>query len=141
MYNTDYKEEFYLSVTLIVGALKLQNIELVEACKKTLVALIGSQQVKSIMTAAIFQISDSDSSTFQWILKNLYNLEGQLTLKQGAIMFAIQELTSRGFVLGKDFSANHLGEILIKKNAKDALMRNTSALGDLFLEEILHTVD
>ncbi|NEP00932.1 MAG: hypothetical protein F6K58_20180 [Symploca sp. SIO2E9] len=141
MRNIDYTEKFYLSVTLIVGALKLQNMELVEACKKTLVALIGSEHVKSIMTVAIFQISDSDSSTFQWILKNLYDLEGQLTLKEGAIMFAIQKLTSRGFILGQDFSANHTGEILIKQNAKDALMANTSALGHLFLEEILHTVD
>ncbi|MBD2306759.1 hypothetical protein H6G17_14730 [Chroococcidiopsis sp. FACHB-1243] len=141
MYNIDHTEEFDSSVALLVDIFKLKNKALVESCRKTFIALFGSDCTTDMMTAAVFQLAATDSDTCHWALHTFYELDACLKLIEGAIKFAIQKLIGLGFVLGKDFSANANGEILLNRAAKITLLKNISDADWNFLKEILQVVE
>ncbi|MGL4621612.1 hypothetical protein [Chroococcidiopsis sp.] len=141
MYNIDHTEDFNLTVALLVDIFKIKNKALVESCHTTFIALFGSDYTTDVMTAAVFQLAATDADTCHWALHNFYELDACLKLIEGALKFAIQRLISLGFILGKDFSANANGEILLNRAAKLALLDNVSDADWNFLEEILQVVE
>ncbi len=137
MDNINSTEEFNLSITLIIGALKLQDKELVKSCEKTLTELLGSDYTSDIMTAVVFQLAQTDPETFDWTWQNFYSLNACRHLIKGIVMFAVKKLINQGFILGQDFSINHTGKIWIGKKAKAVLLEKSSATDRIFLKEIL----
>ncbi|NES20853.1 MAG: hypothetical protein F6K41_18445 [Symploca sp. SIO3E6] len=137
MDNLNSKQEFNLSVTLILGALKLQDKALVESCERTLTELLGSECTSNIMTAVVFQLAQTDHNTFDWAWKNFYSLDACQHLIKGIVMFAVKKLINQGFILGQDFSINYTGKICICQQAKAALLEKSSATDCIFLEEVL----
>lgn len=109
--------------------------------KDLLTTLLGYEYTTDILTAAVFQLAETDFDTCRWALRNFYDLKLHLHITEGIVMFAAQTLIDKGFVLGQDFSATPDSGILIKKNAKSALMKEISALDCLFLEEISQIAD
>ncbi|MGB7439733.1 MAG: hypothetical protein WA919_01580 [Coleofasciculaceae cyanobacterium] len=138
MSNTNQQSRLPLSVTLMVGALKLHDRELVESCEKILVDLLGCDSAKYITTTAIIQIFQIDSETYHWIWQNIPKVEYYLELKEIVVANAIQTLISKGFVIGQDFSAVSTGKILIEKQAKIALMGNYLEAERLLVKRIFH---
>lgn len=137
MDNINSTEEFNLSITLIIGALKLQDKALVESCEKTLTDLLGSEYTADIMTAVVFQLAQTDPDTFDWTWQNFYSLDACRYLIKGIVMFAVKKLINQGFILGRDFSINHRGKIWINPKAKTALLETSSATDRIFIKEIL----
>ncbi|MDV2996647.1 MAG: hypothetical protein N4J56_006301 [Chroococcidiopsis sp. SAG 2025] len=141
MYNIDRTEEFDSSVALLVDIFKLKNKAIVESCRKTFIALFGSDYTTDLMTAAVFQLAATDADTCHWTLHTFYELDACLKLIEGAFKFAIQKLISLGFILGQDFSANANGELLLNRIAKIALLENISDADWNFLKEILQVIE
>jgi len=129
------------SVELVINALKLQDKARMRSFKDLLTTLLGYEYTTDILTAAVFQLAETDFDTCRWALRNFYDLKLHLHITEGIVMFAAQTLIDKGFVLGQDFSATPDSGILIKKNAKSALMKEISALDCLFLEEISQIAD
>ncbi|NEQ66684.1 MAG: hypothetical protein F6K21_14495 [Symploca sp. SIO2D2] len=137
MDNLNPKEEFNLSMNLIIGALKLQDKALVESCEKTLTELLGSKCTSDIITAVVFQLAQTDPNTFDWAWRNLYSLDACQHLIEGIVMFAVKKLINQGFILGQDFSLSPTGKIWLCQEAKAALLEKSSATDCIFLKEIL----
>ena len=141
MYNTNPVKEFKLNVKLIIAALRTKNNQLIKACQATLSNQFGTDYLASVMTSAVFQLAEIDPDLFSWTWQHFYELDSCLDLIEQTVMFAIKRLIKKGFILGKDFSTTFTGEILITKEAKEALMESGSCLDHIFLEEILQIVD
>lgn len=140
MYNTNQQARLHLSVTLMVGALKLHDRELVESCEKILIDLLGCDCANYIATTAVLHIFRIDSETYQWIRQNFPQLESYLELKEVVVTNAIQKLISQGFIIGLDFSVVSTEKILINKRAKIALMQNSSEAARLLLRQIFQVL-
>jgi len=141
VYNIDRTEEFDSSVALLVDIFKVKNKALVESCRKTFIALFGSDYTTDVMTAAVFQLAATDSDTCHWTLHTFYELDACLKLIEEALKFATQKLISLGFILGQDFSANANGEIMLNRAAKKALLENISDAAWNFLKEISQVIE
>jgi len=141
VFNTNPVQEFKLNVQLIISALKTKNNRLIEACQETLSTQFGADYLASVMTSAVFQLAETDSDLFSWTWQHFYELDSCLDLIEQTVMFAVKRLIKKGFILGKDFSTTFTGEILITKEAKEALMESGSCLDHIFLEEVLQIVD
>lgn len=136
MYNTNQQTRFHLSLTLIVGALKLHDRELVRSCKKIIVDLLGSEYTDYIATTAVVQISQGDTTTYNWIWQDFPQLESCLVLKEKVVTKAIKKLISKGFIIGSDFSVASADQIMINKPAKMALMETAFEAERLLLKQI-----
>lgn len=141
MYNIDRTGEFDSSVALLVDIFKLKNKALVESYRTTFIALFGFDYTTDVMTAAVLQLAEIDAEACHWALHTFYDLDACFKLIEGAMKFAIQKLIGLGFVLGKDFSANANGEILLSRAAKLALLENISDTDWNFLEGILQVAE
>ncbi|NET58499.1 MAG: hypothetical protein F6K47_20795 [Symploca sp. SIO2E6] len=137
MDNINSTEKFNLSITLIIGALKLQDKVLVKSCEKTLSDLLGSEYTSDIMTAVVFQLAQTDPDTFNWTWQNFYGLDACRNLIKGIVMFAVKKLINQGYILGQDFSINPTGTIWLCPKVKAALLEKSSATDRIFLEKIL----
>lgn len=141
MHNTNKPERFKFHIELVIDALKLHDKAMVESFKDFLTSLFDPTYTTDIVTAAVFQLAETDPETCRWTLRNFYHLELHRDITEGVVRFATQKLISKGFILGQDFSANQNGGIVINKNAKAALMESTSASDHLFFEEISQVFD
>ncbi|MFH7026064.1 MAG: hypothetical protein ACHBN1_11830 [Heteroscytonema crispum UTEX LB 1556] len=137
MYKSNDVELFQFSLGKVIHILKLQNKTLVESHEKTITALLGSDYTANLFTAAILELSATDPDTLHWTFENFSTLHACTCLLEAVTRFAIQKLMKIGFVLGKDFSANSQGQILLNENAQTLLMESTSASDRLLLQKIL----
>lgn len=134
--NTNDSERFNFHIELIIDAFKLQNKAMVESFKDFLTTVFDPEYTTDILTAAVFQLAETDPENCRWALRNLYDLKLHHDIKEGVVRFATQKLISKGFIPGQDFSATQNGEIVINKNALATLMKVTSASDHLFIEQI-----
>lgn len=141
MHNTNDLERFNFHIELVIDALKRQSKALVALVEDFLTTLFGSEYTTDILTAAMFQLAETDPYTCRWALRNFYDLKLHRDITEGVVMFAAKKIIGLGFLLGQDFSVTSNGGILIKKYASAALREGTSASDWLFLEEILQLVD
>lgn len=141
MYKPKNLEPFKFDIDLIIDALKLHDKALLESFEVLFTTLLGSRYTRDILTAAVFQIAETDPETCRWALRNFYDLKLHGDITEGVRRFAIQKLIGKGFIFGQDFSVTLNGGILINKNARAALIEVTSASEHLFIEEISQMLD
>jgi hypothetical protein len=141
MHDINNSEAFDLGMTLMINALKRKHKALVESYESSFIALFGDDCTADIMTAAVFQLAETDPDTCHWTLQNFYTLDAYLDLLESAIVVAVKTLTNQGFVIGKDFSVLPTGEILISQSAKSALMKTATNPGHIFFEAIFRVPD
>jgi len=130
-------EWFNLSLELIIEALKLQKQSVVESIAVSLTTLLGSKSTADILTAAVFQLAETDPVICRWSWQTFSHLNFHLGLREEIQMFVTKKLISKGFLLGQHFSLTSTGGIVTSKNAQTALREGTTAADWLFLEEIL----
>ncbi|MBV8882441.1 MAG: hypothetical protein JO235_00350 [Chroococcidiopsidaceae cyanobacterium CP_BM_RX_35] len=130
-------EWFYLNLELIIEALKLQEHSVVECIAVYLITQLGFESTADILTAAVFQLSETDPDICRWSWQTFSHLNFHLGLRDEIQMFATRKLISKGFLLGQHFSLTATGGIVMTKNAQTALREGTTAADWLFLEAIL----
>lgn len=130
-------ELLQLSQMLMTGAIKLHHKELAESCERTLVAVLGYDETKTVMMSTILQLSETDPDSFRWISKQFRKSPTWLDLKETVVMMTINKLLNQGYVLGKDFSIAKDTTILVSASLKTQLSQATSTSEQLFLDEIL----
>ncbi len=142
MDHTDYNAEvFELNVAIVIQILKTQDKEILYSHEKNLKELKGYNYTAEVFIAALFQISELDPDIFSWAVKKLSDLDFYANLIYIVSQFATKKLVEKGFIPGKDFSANLNGQILINQNAKTVLLDSTSDFEDkILLQEILQVV-
>lgn len=141
MHNTNDVERFNFHIELVIDALKRQDKPLVALVEEFLTTLFGSEYTMDILTAAMFQLAETDPYTCRWSLQNFYDLKLHSDITEGVIMFAFKKLIAKGFIFGQDFSVTATGGVFINKYAKAALKEGTSASDWLFLEKILQLIE
>lgn len=124
MYNQNLEQfqDSNATVTLLIEALKLQDKDLVEICVTTLSHLVGSEEATHILNAAVCQLSNNYPEIRDWTAHNFPELEVCIDLQEHVCMFAVQKLINNGFILGKDFSTNISGTILVCPDMRVSLM-------------------
>lgn len=137
MYVRNNLSLFRTTLMTVVDTLKQQDKAQVESLEKTLVSLLGHNYTEHIFTAAILELSETVPVIFEWTFNTFPNLSACLTLQEQAKKFAIRKLMNQGFILGKDFSANHGGTILLNEKAKNALIASISDTEALLIQKIL----
>lgn len=130
-------ESFNFGIELVIETLKLQKQLAVESLTTALTALLGSESTSDMLTAAVFQLAETDPDTCRWTLRTFSTLKFYLDLREEILIFATKKLIGKGFFLGQHFSFTATGKIAMTKNAQAALMAVTTASDWLFLEEIL----
>jgi len=124
-----------------ISALEIEVEALVEVLKELVKTMQASEQTADVFAVVMHQLAEIDPDTCCWVLDHLYDLEAYLELIEKVVKFATQNLISKGFIFSQDFSANPAGGILIKRKARDALMKDATAFDRLLLEEILQVLD
>jgi hypothetical protein len=137
MYTRNDSELFNFSLTKIINALKTQNKARVESCEKTFNALLGANYTVNAFTAAILELSEVDTAAFRWTLENFAHLKACNYLLETFTGLTTQKLLKAGFVLGKDFSANSQGQLLVNKPARELLMNSESDTERLLIQKLL----
>lgn len=125
MYNQDLEQQFKdfdTAVNLLVDVLKLQDEDLVKVCEEALSNLLGSEETMHMFDAAMFQLAKTAPETCYWTWLNFPELQVCLDLKEHVCMFVVQKLIKKGFILGKDFSTNLHGEILVSRETRASIM-------------------
>ncbi|BDA71607.1 hypothetical protein CAL7716_057730 [Calothrix sp. PCC 7716] len=124
MYNQDLEQfqNLNATVTLLVEALKLQDKNLVQICEKTLNNLVDSEEATRILNAAVSQLRNTYPEIYDWTARNFPSFQLCKDLEEQIYMFAVQKLMNNGFILGKDFSTNMNGTILVRRDVKVSLM-------------------
>lgn len=133
-------ERFNHQTELMVHTLKLQNEAILKSVEELLAALIGFEYTSDILMAAVLQLSETDTDTCRWTLRNLHALQ-HLDVIEELSMFAVKKLIAQGFIFGRDFSITPNSKIILNKNAMDALMAGTSTADFVLLEEISQVVE
>lgn len=137
MHRTSSLEEFNLCVTLIVKLLKFQDKELIEACEETLVSLLGSERTADVMTAAVFQLLETEPDSYQWTIHNLSEIKAYQELRQDLIMIAVKKLIEQGFVFGTNFSTTYTNALLVDKETQAALLESLLPTDRILIKEVL----
>lgn len=114
---------------------------LMELLKELVKTMHASEQTANTLTNVMYQLAETDPDTCNWVLDNFYDLEDYLNLIEKILNFSTQKLIDKGFIPGKDFSANPGGGIIIKRKAMVGLMEEAAAFDRLLLEDILQVLD
>lgn len=137
MPNKNDSEWFNSGLELVIEALKFQKQSVVESVADSLTTLLGPASTTDILTAAVFQLSETDPDTCRWTLRTFSTLNFHLDLIEEILMFTVKKLIGKGFILGQHFSVTSTGRIVMTKSTQTALMEGTTASDWIFLEEIL----
>lgn len=144
MYNQDLEQEFKdfdTAVNLLVNVLKLQDKDLVKICEEALSNLLGSEEATHMLNAAMFQLAETAPETCYWTWHNFPELQVCLDLKEHVCMFVVQKLIKKGFILGKDFSTNIHGEILVSRETRISIMLDSVPLEWKFIKSVLQIAE
>ena len=128
-------------VELAIDVFRTQNPALVISLKDFLTVLPNPKCVEEVLTAAMYQLAETDPDACRWLLRNPFYLEPELDLVEVAIKLALTKLQNQGFVLGQDFKFEAKSRLQISDNAKTRLMIENSACDRLLLEEVLQVCD
>ncbi|BAZ12093.1 hypothetical protein NIES4071_39210 [Calothrix sp. NIES-4071] len=140
MYNQDFEQniqDFDTAVNLLVNVLKLQDRDLVKVCEEALTHLLGNEETTHMINAAMFQLAETAPETCYWTWHNFPELQVCMDLKEHVSMFVAQKLIQKGFILGKDFSTNIYGEILVSRATRVTLMLDCSPSEWKFIKSVL----
>lgn len=121
---------------LIITTWKFKSEAVVKSVEDYLVALLGSEYTTDILTAAVFQLAETDPDTCRWALRTDSTLNFRQEITEGVVRFAVKKLIDKGFILCQDFSLTSTGGIVITKNAQVALLEGSCTSDRIFLEEI-----
>ncbi|MFQ4146438.1 hypothetical protein [Chlorogloeopsis sp. ULAP02] len=130
-------ELFHFHLERAIYILKFQDKQLVEYWIEHLHLSLDYQYTDSLLTAAIFELSATDTDTCHWILDNFSDCQPYTDLLDNVIRFAIGKLIQQGFILGQDFSFTAEGKILLNEDTKNTLIADISVSDNLLLEKVL----
>ncbi len=130
-----------LHLDLAIDVFKTRNPALVISLKDFLTVLPNPKCVEEVLTAAVYQLAETDSDTCRWLLRNPQYLEPELDLATIAMNLVMTKLENQGFVLGRDFKFEPNSRLHITERAKTRLMIENSACDRLLLEEVLQVGD
>ncbi|MBF2067977.1 MAG: hypothetical protein IGS39_26700 [Calothrix sp. C42_A2020_038] len=134
-------QDFNTGVNLLVNILKLQDKDLVKLCEQTLTYLLGSEEATHMLNAAMFQLVETAPETCYWTWNNFPELQVCMDLKEHVCIFIAQKLIKKGFILGKDFSTNENGEILVSRETRISLMLDSLPSEWRFIKPVLKVID
>ncbi len=130
-------ELFHFHLERAIYILKFQDRKLAECWVHQLNTSLDNEYIESFLTAAIFELSVTDTKTFDWTLDNLSDWKSYAHLLQTVTRFALQKLINKGFIPGQDFSFTSEGKILLHENAKTAIMADVTESDNLLIKKIL----
>lgn len=137
MSERNYTESLELDLRLIIRALQCRSKSLIEFCQNTLNCIKGGEYAKTIFSAALLEVYESEPDTFDWIVENLYDLETYTEWLDDFVFSIVQKLIQKKFVIGQDFSLTCTRKIIVTKKLKASLARNSSKLDRFLLKKIL----
>lgn len=140
MQDINEQELFHVLLELMVHILKFQNKAILKSVEELLAELSGFQYTSDILMAAVLQLSETDTDTCRWTLRNLHDIE-HLDVIEELTEFAVKKLIARGLMFGRDFSITPNSRLILNRNAMDALMAGTSTADSVLLEEISQVVE
>jgi hypothetical protein len=126
-----------LHVELAIDVFKTQNPALLISLKDFLTVLPNPKCVEEVLTAAIYQLAETDPDACCWLLRNSCYLEPEVDLVEMARKLALTKLQNQGLVAGRDFKFEHNTRLQVSEQAKASLMVENSVGDRLLLEEIL----
>ncbi len=128
-------------IELAIDVFKSQNPILLISLKDFLTVLPNPKCVEEVLTAALYQLAETDSDACRWILRNSHYLEPELDIAAVAIQLASTKLQKQGFVLGIDFQVELNHRLQVTEQAKARLMIENSPGDRLLIEKILQASD
>jgi hypothetical protein len=126
-----------LHVELAIDVFKTQNPALLISLKDFLTVLPNPKCVEEVLTAAIYQLAETDPDACCWLLRNSCYLEPEVDLVEMARKLALTKLQNQGLVPGRDFKFEQNSRLQVSEQAKASLMVENSVGDRLLLEEIL----
>lgn len=126
-----------LHVELAIDVFKTQNPALLISLKDFLTVLPNPKCVEEVLTAAIYQLAETDPDACCWLLRNSCYLEPEVDLVEMARKLALTKLQNQGLVPGRDFKFEHNSRLQVSEQAKASLMVENSVGDRLLLEQIL----
>jgi len=138
MKEVDSEIEFFdFFVQMFANMLRQRDKDAATDCSHTLTCLLGYERARGIINTAIFEVSEISPQTGSWICNNFPDFEACIELKEYSLMLATRQLINKGFILGKDFSVNADGKIIINRQAKLALIQRLYIWEQVWVESIL----
>lgn len=135
--NTCVSNPHKTLIEIAVDVFKTQNLALVRSLKDFLTVLPNPKSVEEVLTAAIYQLAETEPEACGWLLHHASCLEPELDLVKLAMNLAQTSLQNQGFLLGQDFGFEPNGRLYISEKALAELMGKISTGKHLLLEEIL----
>lgn len=142
MKETDTQTEFFdFFVRMCANMLRQRDKNAMIDFSNTLTNLLGYERAREIINRAIFEIAELSPQTGSWICENFPDFEACIELKEDSVMLAIKQLINKGLILGKDFSANADGKIVLNPQAKTALLQRLYLWEQVWVESVLLVQD
>ena len=132
-------ELFHFHLERAIYILNFKDKKLAECWVTQLNSSMGFQYTESFLTAAILELSITNTETFHWVLDNLCAWKPYAQLLAQVTKFVIKKLIEKGFIPSQDFSFNGHGKILLYENTKTVIMADTSDSDKLLMEKVLVT--
>ncbi|BAY29116.1 hypothetical protein NIES2107_09570 [Nostoc carneum NIES-2107] len=130
-------EMFHFHLERALYILKFRDKKLAECWVTQLNTSMGVQDTESFLTAAVLELSLTDTKTFHWVLDNLCAWKPYVHLLVEVTRFTLKKLISKGFIPSQDFSFDAQGKILMHEQTKKAIMADVSDSDSLFMEKVL----
>ncbi len=130
-------EMFHFHLERALYILKFRDKKLAECWVTQLNTSMGVQDTESFLTAAVLELSLTDTKTFHWVLDNLCAWKPYVHLLVEVTRFTLKKLISKGFIPSQDFSFDAQGKILMHEQTKKTIMADVSESDRLFMEKVL----
>lgn len=140
-FNEEEFNDFNTAVKLIVDICQFKSKELLKSCETTLVNVLGFEETRHLLNAAIYQLANTSPETFCWTWQHFPDFEACMELKDYVVMFVVRLLINKNFVLGQDFSINSDGNLLMTQRAKAILMLNTYPSEWMLIKELVQVTE
>ncbi len=128
-------------IDIALDVFKTQNLALMFSLKDFLTVLPNPKCVEEVLTAAVYQLAETDPDACRWLIRNSYYLEPELDLVEVAMKFVSTKLENQGFFLNKDFWFESKRQLYLSKQAKAGLMGENSVCDRFLIEEVLQVCD
>ncbi|MDZ8050947.1 MAG: hypothetical protein RMX68_023195 [Aulosira sp. ZfuVER01] len=132
-------ELFHFHLERAIYILNFKDKKLAECWITQLNSSMGFQYTESFLTAAVLELSVTDTDTFHWILDNLSGWKPYAQLLATVTKFVLKKLIEKGFIPSQDFSFDAQGKILLHEKTKDIIIADTSDSDRLLIEKVLLT--
>ncbi|OUL18414.1 hypothetical protein BV378_35625 [Nostoc sp. RF31YmG] len=132
-------ELFHFHLERAIYILNFQDKKLAECWVTQLHSSMGFQYTESFLTAAVLELSITNTETFHWVLDNLQGWKPYAQLLAAVTRFVLKKLIEKGFIPSQDFSFDAQGKILMHENTKTVITSDTSDSDRLLIEKVLLT--